>query len=51
MSLTKIAALFSFVMSLCCYTWIHGEGVVLTWQFFMLLGFILSTIAEHDKAP
>ena len=49
--MTKLAAIVSFIMSLCFYSWDVQHGTVITWQFWMLLGFVLEALSGHEKAP
>lgn len=48
--MTWLLAVISFILSLCFYSWSVSHGVF-TWEFFMLLGFVLKTLSEHAKAP
>ena len=48
--MTKLAAIVSFILSLCFYAWQIKHGVW-SWELFMLTGFALEAISEHPKAP
>ena len=48
--MTKILALVSFILSLCFYAWNVKQGV-LSWEFFMLLGFVLNCAADDGRVP
>lgn len=45
-----LLAIIAFALAVIFFAWhiVHG---VWSWQFFMLWGFLLSTIAGHEKWP